>query len=1000
VPAKRPAIQSSPSSLSAMKASPSQTIKPTATVEVEELVLPRKDQWIYKVDIENLVRERQSDPVKALRLPARGLVNLGNTCFMNATLQCLAAGTHFMSALQSAKTSSGSPLLGPHASECIVHKNEFCVYCVVEGFIGRVMVDNSEKRPVVPRALAINIRALGRQFRPGRQEDSHEFLRCLLYRMVLTSLKAHGVKEGSKDRRDETTALHSVFGGYLRNQVHCTSCGFDSNTYDCFLDLSLEVGNGITSVDKALRHFTAKEKLDKNNMWKCPRENKNVCAEKQLTIRSTPSALTIHLKRFSFVPMAKGAGGGSSLYSMLQQLSGGGQKLNSHVKFTDTLDVTAALSDAAVREKRSAIYNLYGVLVHSGHSSNSGHYFSFVKSMLTGKWYLMNDEVVQPVTWEYVEKQQAYILFYSKQETTRATSSQRSTLPIVTPEEEDTKSWLKVKKSMINESEKLRASLSSTSSSSNPSISVEAAGSVPRTIDVLGDVIWVPKNSKAMLSSSANSSSSKILPQYDGAPLSEQVFGLPENAFLSSSESSLGSKKKRTSSPIASVPDVYENPIPDWASRSKELRLISMGKAQPRKRGSRSSSARTLHPRWRWDIKRIIRDSRLAAIEDDVEVDNENEEEENQDEEKENMRSAEALRYEKKRKAVKALADEGREGEFAVRTSALHDAAVLAAGGLYEEGDQDDDDDDEDNEYNDNDGKPDIDENSNDGMDVEQDDANSDAEPENVSFSDAMRQAMDSFRGPSEAEAARRTKIAEEKRMKKEKAQEKGAKAKEQEVKDLLKKAAKQQKSERAKAANDEAKSNSAILPTTNTSSTTSKVIAQVTSKQPSTRDELVHPQQAQVEVFKSTKKAQQMPPAKKLKSPLESVEISGQRRASFSPKEFAAKGAVIGVGAWDDDDDENFPLTGAGEGRDSKGQDWSVQLKDSTAQQPFSSLSGKRDRDSSSIAHSQLSELDEEFDRGKLKKVKVKDTSLSHPGSAAFQSVYEIIKRRGNERK
>jgi hypothetical protein len=119
-----------------------------------------------------------------------------------------------------------------------------------------------------------------------------------------------------------------------------------------------------------------------------------------------------------------------------------------------------------------------------------------------------------------------------------------------------------------------------------------------------------------------------------------------------------------------------------------------------------------------------------------------------------------------------------------------------------------------------------------------------------------------------------------------------------------------------------------------------------------------------------------------------------------FSPKEFAAKGAVIGVGAWDDDDDENIPLTGAGEGRDSKGQDWSVQLKDSSAQQSFSSLSGKRDRDSSSIAHSQLSELDEEFDRGRLKKVKVKDTSLSHPGSAAFQSAHDIIKRRGNERK
>ncbi len=30
-------------------------------------------------------------------------------------------------------------------------------------------------------------------------------------------------------------------------QLHCTSCGFDSNNYDSFLDLSLEVGNGINT---------------------------------------------------------------------------------------------------------------------------------------------------------------------------------------------------------------------------------------------------------------------------------------------------------------------------------------------------------------------------------------------------------------------------------------------------------------------------------------------------------------------------------------------------------------------------------------------------------------------------------------------------------------------------------------------------------------------------------------------------------------------------------
>jgi len=51
------------------------------------------------------------------------------------------------------------------------------------------------------------------------QEDAHEFLRCLLERMARASLRCAGVKEGSPDRRDETTLLHKVFGGYFRNQV-------------------------------------------------------------------------------------------------------------------------------------------------------------------------------------------------------------------------------------------------------------------------------------------------------------------------------------------------------------------------------------------------------------------------------------------------------------------------------------------------------------------------------------------------------------------------------------------------------------------------------------------------------------------------------------------------------------------------------------------------------------------------------------------------------------
>lgn len=117
------------------------------------------------------------------------------------------------------------------------------------------------------------------------QEDSHEFLRCLLEKMHRVCLKQAGVKEGSKDRRDETDDVHNIFGGWFRNQLHCPECKYDSNSFEAFMDLSLEVGNGIVTVQRALQKFASIEVLDEDNKWKCPRCTKAVRARKQLTIR-------------------------------------------------------------------------------------------------------------------------------------------------------------------------------------------------------------------------------------------------------------------------------------------------------------------------------------------------------------------------------------------------------------------------------------------------------------------------------------------------------------------------------------------------------------------------------------------------------------------------------------------------------------------------------------------------------------------------------------------
>jgi len=71
------------------------------------------------------------------------------------------------------------------------------------------------------------------------------------------------------------------------------------------------------------------------------------------------------------------------------------------------------MSDAAPSAKGKDVYELFAVLVHSGDSIHSGHYYCYVKSA-TGIWHEMNDEDVNPVSEETALDQKAYLLFYAR----------------------------------------------------------------------------------------------------------------------------------------------------------------------------------------------------------------------------------------------------------------------------------------------------------------------------------------------------------------------------------------------------------------------------------------------------------------------------------------------------------------------------------------------------------------------------------------------------------
>ena len=54
-------------------------------------------------------------------------------------------------------------------------------------------------------------------------------------------------------------------------QVKCCECGYESNTVDDFLHISLEITRA-SSLTKALQRFTSGEYLDQENKYKCPKQ--------------------------------------------------------------------------------------------------------------------------------------------------------------------------------------------------------------------------------------------------------------------------------------------------------------------------------------------------------------------------------------------------------------------------------------------------------------------------------------------------------------------------------------------------------------------------------------------------------------------------------------------------------------------------------------------------------------------------------------------------------
>lgn len=364
-----------------------------------------------KASTPNRLEEQASNTHHTLLLGSGhvGLRNLGNTCFMNAVLQCLSStkplrdyclrrefrqelpGTHrSQQELTEAFADVIAALWHPDATEPTNpgrFKAVFQKY--VPSFTGYSQQDAQEFLKFLMDRLHIEIN------RKGRKTPS--ILSDTIRSSMLEDLDALSDDEQAnltwkRYLEREDSKIVDLFVGQLKSCLKCQACGYRSTTFEVFCDLSLPIPKkgftgGKVSLLDCFSLFTKEEELDSENAPVCDKCRQRTKSTKKLTIQRFPRILVLHLNRFS-----------TTRYSI--------KKCSVFVDFPlQHLN----LKEFASEKAGSPVYNLYALCNHSG-SVHYGHYTAYCKDQ--SGWRVYNDSRVSPISENQVPSSEGYVLFY------------------------------------------------------------------------------------------------------------------------------------------------------------------------------------------------------------------------------------------------------------------------------------------------------------------------------------------------------------------------------------------------------------------------------------------------------------------------------------------------------------------------------------------------------------------------------------------------------------
>eukprot|EP00825_Cyclidium_porcatum_P028290 TRINITY_DN3058_c0_g1_i1.p1 TRINITY_DN3058_c0_g1~~TRINITY_DN3058_c0_g1_i1.p1 ORF type:complete len:628 (-),score=146.91 TRINITY_DN3058_c0_g1_i1:3-1886(-) len=381
-----------------------------------ESIYQQLDNAFYKTQSQILEqkkkKKKRGKKIKTQLQGRVGLINLGNTCFMNSVIQCL---------------SNIQPLNDYFLND--FHKREINRENKMgsKGFIATAFANlikeiwSTQDSCIDPSEFFKVISYIEPRYAAKKQEDAFEFLIFLLdmlhedlnrvkvkpYVEIKEYTKLLSQEEQEKLAADSwkdylkrnKSVIVDLFQGQLKNTIKCLECGFMKYQFEPFMYLTLPLQdvnrNQKVSIQNCLDQFLKEEQLEDNEKWFCPHCKKNVPSSKKIDLWKLPNVLMICLKRFKYE-------------------AGIMNKINSSIQL-DFNAFTLSNYIPPQLQKEKPIYQLFATICHRGGLSY-GHYTAFAQNKTELEWIQYNDSrtflIGSP------EKQvpgcQSYMLLYQK----------------------------------------------------------------------------------------------------------------------------------------------------------------------------------------------------------------------------------------------------------------------------------------------------------------------------------------------------------------------------------------------------------------------------------------------------------------------------------------------------------------------------------------------------------------------------------------------------------